>query len=216
MIQSQQIADFIELFNQLLMAHDQPRLSEGQTRVLSRILHEMMLSPRRAAQVALRTIQRADKQTNVPPLGGKQIEPGVTDDPCPKCGHYPTRRRLCDAIGCEDGWIDMYEHDDPLWYDPGDLESCHECNGFGNLWWCPECGFDMHLREGETMLDYFIRKCDLIWFNTPKRPLPPLYTRPRNTNAKPTCETPTGPLTVDDLWTLVKLTDEQVSVWRAA
>lgn len=56
--QTQKIADFIELFNQLLVARNQPRLSEGQVRVLYRILHEMMRSPRRAARVALRTIQK--------------------------------------------------------------------------------------------------------------------------------------------------------------
>lgn len=32
--------------------------------------------------------------------------------------------------GCEDGYFDGYE-EDPLWFDPGDLEVCHVCKGQG-------------------------------------------------------------------------------------
>lgn len=64
------------------------------------------------------------------------------DRPCPSCGHEPTHRREYGSIGCEDGWIDMYEFDDPLWYSPGEYEQCRECMGRGFHWWCPECGTD--------------------------------------------------------------------------
>ena len=60
--------------------------------------------------------------------------------PCPKCGHLPTRSRDCDAIGCDEGWIDMHEYDDPLFFDPGEYEMCQECHGAGIERWCPACG----------------------------------------------------------------------------
>ena len=41
---------------------------------------------------------------------------------CPECGHYPTLSRRCHVLCCEDGWIDMHEYDDPLWYDEGEEE----------------------------------------------------------------------------------------------
>lgn len=64
------------------------------------------------------------------------------DTPCPSCRHVPTRYRDCNAIGCEDGYIDLYE-DDPLWYDEEDVEVCRECNGTGVQRWCPACGADI-------------------------------------------------------------------------
>lgn len=68
---------------------------------------------------------------------------GIDDKPCPACHHPYTHRIDCAALGCDDGWIDRYE-EDPLWYDEDDLEMCEECGGYGNLWWCPKCGYDMH------------------------------------------------------------------------
>ena len=62
---------------------------------------------------------------------------------CPECGHYPTLSRRCHVLGCEDGWIDMHEYDDPLWYDEGEEEICRECWGTGWERWCPKCGFDL-------------------------------------------------------------------------
>lgn len=64
------------------------------------------------------------------------------DEACPECGAYPTHSRDCDAIGCDDGEIDLYEYDDPINFDPGDTEPCRECFGTGVLHWCPKCGFD--------------------------------------------------------------------------
>jgi len=64
------------------------------------------------------------------------------DDNCPKCGHF-TCRRECSAIGCDEGYVDMYEYDDPLMFDPGDEEPCHECHGHGYFIWCPGCGYDL-------------------------------------------------------------------------
>lgn len=62
---------------------------------------------------------------------------------CPQCGHYPTHARRCSVVGCDDGWIDMHEYDDPLFFDEGETEMCEECNGTGWLRWCPSCGCDL-------------------------------------------------------------------------
>jgi hypothetical protein len=58
---------------------------------------------------------------------------------CPKC-NSEMRSTSCYAF-CQDGYFDGYE-EDPLWYDPGDLIPCRECNATGYLVWCPECGWD--------------------------------------------------------------------------
>lgn len=64
------------------------------------------------------------------------------DEPCPRCG-TSTLRQPCHR--CDDGYItDLYE-EDPLWYDEDDIEVCDECRGYGNYWWCPRCGLDMHI-----------------------------------------------------------------------
>lgn len=65
------------------------------------------------------------------------------DETCPKCKHSPIHWRHCNNYCCEDGWIDMYEYDDPLWYDPGDVEMCLECRGTGIEKWCPNCGSNL-------------------------------------------------------------------------
>ena len=62
---------------------------------------------------------------------------------CPKCGHAPTHTRECDVVGCDDGWIDLYEYEDPINFSPGEVEKCCECNGTGYQHWCPKCGFDI-------------------------------------------------------------------------
>lgn len=64
------------------------------------------------------------------------------DGPCPSCGKEALRYRHCDQIGCDDGEIDMYEFDDPLWYSPGDTERCQDCGGTGIQRWCSACGWD--------------------------------------------------------------------------
>jgi hypothetical protein len=65
------------------------------------------------------------------------------DEACPKCGHSPTHSRQCSVVGCDDGWIDMHEYDDPLFFDEGETEMCEECSGTGWLRWCPSCGYDL-------------------------------------------------------------------------
>ena len=65
------------------------------------------------------------------------------DESCPKCGHYPTHARRCHVIGCEDGYIDLHEYDDPLFFDEGETEMCRECWGTGWERWCPKCGYDL-------------------------------------------------------------------------
>jgi hypothetical protein len=65
------------------------------------------------------------------------------DTECPECGHSPIHSQRCNGFGCDDGWIDMHEYDDPLWYDEGEEEMCDECWGTGVQRWCPKCGFDL-------------------------------------------------------------------------
>lgn len=64
------------------------------------------------------------------------------EDHCPNCGHS-TLWRECYAIGCDEGRIDGYEYDDPLWFSPGETYSCSTCGGIGVFYWCPNCGYDM-------------------------------------------------------------------------
>lgn len=66
----------------------------------------------------------------------------IEEGPCPKCGHHELRSRSCVVIGCDDGWIDLYE-EDPLWFGPGDTEPCQECKATGIVRWCPNCGADL-------------------------------------------------------------------------
>jgi hypothetical protein len=77
------------------------------------------------------------------------------DEACPKCGQEPTRARRCEVVGCDDGWIDMHEYDDPLMFDPGETEMCDECHGTGWVRWCPKCGHDMnHAVSGPPEKEY--------------------------------------------------------------
>lgn len=62
------------------------------------------------------------------------------DDNCPRCGNLMYRQD-CPVVDCDDGWIDVYEHD-PLWYDPDDYEICQDCEGRGHHIWCPNCGYN--------------------------------------------------------------------------
>ena len=67
------------------------------------------------------------------------------DIDCPRCEHAPTKVRDCDAIGCEDGFIDGHD-EDPINLAPGEvMEICHDCWGSGLQRWCPKCGFDLQL-----------------------------------------------------------------------
>lgn len=68
------------------------------------------------------------------------------DEACPNCGNYPTRRRDCNALGCEDGFVDGHEYDDPLWFDEGEGYTCSECNGAGYHHWCSNCGYDFVIK----------------------------------------------------------------------
>lgn len=57
---------------------------------------------------------------------------------CPSC-KWELGWTDCDACGGE-GEYDAYETD-PLWYDEGDTEDCHQCGGTGGWYVCPnpEC-----------------------------------------------------------------------------
>ena len=68
-------------------------------------------------------------------------------DSCPRCGDL-MNSELCNAVGCDDGWIDLYE-DDPTWYYPGDVARCRECHGTGYITWCPNCGYDPAEEEND-------------------------------------------------------------------
>lgn len=56
---------------------------------------------------------------------------------CDVCG-TPLAWEDCHEPGCEAGYYDAYE-EDPLWYEPGDLERCPTCNGAGGWLYCPTC-----------------------------------------------------------------------------
>lgn len=69
------------------------------------------------------------------------------DKPCPNCKAPTTRIKPCTVFGCDEGYIDEYE-DDPINYAPGEsFSECSECHGFGVHHWCPQCGYDMHLKR---------------------------------------------------------------------
>lgn len=52
---------------------------------------------------------------------------------CPHCGCGLVWE---DCSDCDDGYIDMYD-DDPLWYEPDDVEPCSTCRGKSGWWYCP-------------------------------------------------------------------------------
>jgi len=52
---------------------------------------------------------------------------------CALC-HYEMEWEECSACG-GDGGFDGYE-EDPLWYQPGELAPCPQCNSGGGDWWC--------------------------------------------------------------------------------
>jgi hypothetical protein len=52
---------------------------------------------------------------------------------CASCG-YEAEWEECNACGGEGGH-DGYE-EDPLWYQPGELAPCPQCNSRGGDWWC--------------------------------------------------------------------------------
>lgn len=67
---------------------------------------------------------------------------GLGDDPdadsqpfmaCPHCGAEMDWED-CDQCGGE-GVYDAYEID-PMWYEPGDTETCELCGGSRGFWWC--------------------------------------------------------------------------------
>lgn len=67
-----------------------------------------------------------------------------SDESCPKCGNGMVTRvcGACGGEGCTEPG-ELYEQD-PLWYDPDDVEQCCECRGLGHHEWCQKCGWDVH------------------------------------------------------------------------
>lgn len=57
----------------------------------------------------------------------------ANDPVCPECGRFAIWVD-CDACGGE-GYVEVYD-DDPMWYDPGDTEFCHQCGGDGGWYLC--------------------------------------------------------------------------------
>jgi len=74
----------------------------------------------------------------------------LVEGSCPKCGGEVLRHD-CTQIGCDDGFIDMHEYDDPLLFDEGEEEACNECHGRGYLMWCKVCGSDL-LWKGKKIM----------------------------------------------------------------
>lgn len=67
----------------------------------------------------------------------------IDDRPCPFCGHSTTLWKECDALDCDDGWVDL-SLEDPINYGEGEeCEACHECHAQGHIHWCPHCGKDI-------------------------------------------------------------------------
>lgn len=53
---------------------------------------------------------------------------------CPNCGSDALYFR-CHEPGCNGGWIDMHA-DNPIEYEPGEVERCDVCLGKGHWWIC--------------------------------------------------------------------------------
>lgn len=73
------------------------------------------------------------------------------ETPCPRCGETPTKRRYCSELGCEDGWIDLYD-EDPNFYMPGEQHACPECHGCGVVRWCGVCGYEIRPADTERSI----------------------------------------------------------------
>ena len=69
---------------------------------------------------------------------------------CPDC-HLELEWQECQAIGCEDGFYDAYEFDDPLWFEPYTMVRCEECHGHGGDWYCIQC--QCYVPFGKVMVD---------------------------------------------------------------
>lgn len=62
------------------------------------------------------------------------------------------------------------------------------------------------------MQQHFMRRIDAErFFNKPRRPLPPLFSRSRGSERAPSCLSPVGAICDNDL---VELTAEQYRIWR--
>lgn len=74
----------------------------------------------------------------------EQAEPLPSPHICPYC-QYDEEWRECWQCGgagqTEPG--ELYE-EDPMWYGPEDVEQCHECDGAGGWWQCPNAGQPGH------------------------------------------------------------------------
>jgi hypothetical protein len=69
---------------------------------------------------------------------------------CPHC-EEPMDWEDCDLCGGEGefDWERLQE-EDPLWYQPGDVEKCTQCNGAGGWEFCsnPRCPAKMETNDG--------------------------------------------------------------------
>ena len=78
----------------------------------------------------------------------------IDDRECPECGHHPTHWRNCDYIGCDGGYVSLYE-EDPINFSPDESEKCPECSGTAIQWWCPNCGAELsRFYSGAELVDY--------------------------------------------------------------
>jgi hypothetical protein len=58
----------------------------------------------------------------------------IEAEQCPQCKCCDMEWEQCYVCG-GDGWLEVYD-EDPLWYDPGDVEMCDECESRGGWWFC--------------------------------------------------------------------------------
>lgn len=61
--------------------------------------------------------------------------PDIEDPTCPVCGETLDWTD-CYELDCDDGVVDLYE-EDAIYYEPGETEACHTCNGAGGWLECP-------------------------------------------------------------------------------
>ena len=82
--------------------------------------------------------QDAAGGSSAPTLLGVGVERADGSVVCALCG-YEAEWSECNDCG-GDGGHDGYELD-PLWYHPGELAPCAQCNSRGGDWWCenPKC-----------------------------------------------------------------------------
>ena len=82
----------------------------------------------------------------------EDYEIDCSDIACGKCGYGPLHFRRCNAIGCEDGWVDESEFDCVNFAEGEEFFRCDECFE-GVQRWCPKCGWNWGDEQKTKELD---------------------------------------------------------------